>query len=358
MGLVSRQELSILITKSIGKPEELLSNIDISDEVLQKVTGQIFIGYSILVAYEIGLFEFLSEGPAGTQVIAEKLGISTRSTQALLSCASSLELTTYNNDKYELSALGLAYLDPSSPSYYGGVFDLLIQEDQIMSLDAIRKAVLNGKAQSNSGEELFSNKKSISNAGNFVQSLHDKALRPAFYWARKFPLTQYNSFADIGGGSGIHSIAACASNHYLKAIVCDRPPVLEFTRKHVGDYCLEDRVSVRALDMWKEPFPAADVHFFGDIFHDWNREQCLYLARKSYDSLSDGGAIILHEMLFLDDKCFPLLTSAYNMKMLVWTEGQQFSYSEIKELLLEAGFSSVRIEKGLGNWSLIIGHKG
>ena len=70
-----------------------------------------------------------------------------------------------------------------------------------------------------------------------------------------------------------------------------------------------------------------------------------------------NGRIILHEMLFNDDKTGPALTSAYNMKMLLWTEGRQYSFREIQEILEKAGFSNVMRINALGNWSLVVGHK-
>jgi hypothetical protein len=45
------------------------------------------------------------------------------------------------------------------------------------------------------------------------------------------------------------------------------------------------------------------------------------------------------------------------MKMMLWTEGQQFNHSEIKGILNEAGFQSIRVLKSIGNWSLVVGEK-
>ena len=62
-------------------------------------------------------------------------------------------------------------------------------------------------------------------------------------------------------------------------------------------------------------------------------------------------------MLFDNNKIGSFLTAAYNMKMMLWTEGQQFSKIEIKDILKKAGFKKIKIIKSLGNWSLIIGKK-
>ncbi len=109
--------------------------------------------------------------------------------------------------------------------------------------------------------------------------------------------------------------------------------------------------------MWKDDFPKGDIHFYGDIFHDWDENKCNYLARKSFFSLPINGHIILHEMLFNDEKTGPFLTSAYNIKMMAWTKGQQFSFAEIKNILEKAGFNEITFKKSYGNWWIVIGKK-
>jgi hypothetical protein len=140
-------------------------------------------------------------------------------------------------------------------------------------------------------------------------------------------------------------------------MVCDRKSVLKYTSEYVNDYKLKNQIQLKELDMWNDSFPLGDIFFLADIFHDWNSEQCIILAKKCYDSMSTGGKIILHEMLFDDEKAGPALTAAYNMKMLLWTEGQQYSFKELKIILEKVGFKNISKVNALGNWSLVVGQK-
>lgn len=329
----------------------------LSDEKLQLITGQVFVGQAILVAYELGLFKLLCKQPLAIQRIAMHLGLHERAVQALISCSSALDLVECGGSGYQLSEIGRMYLDEASPGYYGGVLDLLIQENEIMAYSSIKNAILSNKSQVNEGKDLFSNDESVSNTEGFVGSLHHKAFKPAFYWPKIVDLKDCRKFVDLGGGSGIHTIAACLNNPTMSGVVCDRQSVISYTRKYVGDFDLENRVCLSALDIWNDPFPEGDVYFLGDIFHDWGRDKCVFLAKKCFQHLPKNGQIILHEMLFNNDKTGPLLTAAYNMKMMVWTEGQQFSYVEIQSILEEAGFLEVNIRQSLGNWSIVTGIK-
>lgn len=336
--------------------KKIISNI-LSDEKLQMITAQIVIGQSVLVGYELGLFTLLSKKSMTIDKIAKSLNITIRAAQAIVSSACSLNLIEFKKPFYQLSLIGKRYLNPNNPEYYGQVLDLFIQENEIMNYKTIKNAILTNLSQVDNGKVLFKAKNNVGDSDNFVKAIHQKAFNPAFYWPKKIDLSKFRTFADIGGGSGIHTISACLNNQKLKGIVCDRKNVISFTQKYIKSFKLNNRIKTINFDMWNDNFPDADIYFFGDIFHDWSKDQCLYLTKQSYKFLPKNGLIILHEMLFNNEKTAPFLTSGYNMKMMLWTEGQQFSKYEIKSLLENVGFQKIKILKSLGNWSLIIGVK-
>jgi hypothetical protein len=327
------------------------------DIKLQSITGQIFIGQAVLVAHEIGLFKLICKQSLPIQVLSTHTGLHERAVQAMISCAGALSLVECKNGGYRLSRLGKMYLDEDNPEYYGKVLDLLIQEHEIMNYSNVKRALLSNKSSLNQDGSLFANSDSLSSTQSFIDALHQKAFKPAFYWAKMLDLKNYKKFIDIGGGSGIHTIAACLNNPSLVGTICDRQSVLPFTQKYIEEFDLQNRINTAALDMWHESFPIGDIYFFGDIFHDWGIEKCVFLAKKCFQCLPINGQIILHEMLFNSGKISPFLTAAYNMKMMAWTEGQQFSTDEINDILHQAGFNEIKIRKSLGNWSIITGTK-
>lgn len=71
----------------------------------------------------------------------------------------------------------------------------------------------------------------------------------------------------------------------LKAIVFDIP-VCEVAAECAQKYGLRERIATQAGDMWSDPFPPADVHFYSQIFRDWSPEKCRELAVKSFVRLS------------------------------------------------------------------------
>ena len=93
------------------------------------------------------------------------------------------------------------------------------------------------------------------------------------------------------------------------------------------------------------------------IYHDWPLEKCRFLTEKSFASLPSGGRILVHEMLFNDDRTGPYSVAAVNITMLLWCTGQQYSGRELSDMLSEAGFKDIEVKPTFGYWSIVTGIK-
>lgn len=317
---------------------------------------------AVHVAHELHLFEILAQHSALTlEEIATQLKIQERPAQSLVSMCTSLNLLQLNNQKkFELTDTARHFLLKESPFYVGGALDITLMNGEVYSFKSYRQALIHNTSQVYQGKELFkTNEEQIGLAKAFTHAMHGKSMAMANVWPKKIDLSAHHTFLDIGGGSGAHSITAMLHNANLKAIVYDRPGVCDVAKEYIHQFGLEKRIQTQIGDMWKDPFPDADIHFYSDIFHDWSIEKCKQLIQKSHQTLKSGGRILLHEMFFNDQKTGPYGVAAYNIMMLLWTEGgQQFSKREMSALLESAGFISVEvIPTGFGDWSLMTGLK-
>jgi O-methyltransferase domain len=161
----------------------------------------------------------------------------------------------------------------------------------------------------------------------------------------------------LAAGSGAHSIGALKEWPERRAIIFDQPVVCKIAAEFAERYGLTERISTYSGDFFLGQFPAADLHFYGMIFHDWPPEQCQLLARKSFDCLPTSGRIIVHELLFNDDLTGPFPVAAFNVTMLAAMPGQQYSGREIRQMLQEAGFTNIEVKPTFGYWSIVTGVK-
>jgi hypothetical protein len=88
----------------------------------------------------------------------------------------------------------------------------------------------------------------------------------------------------------------------VNAVIFDIEQVCAIAEQYVKAEGLSERISTRVGDMWRDSLPAADLHFYSNIYHDWPPEKCSFLTRKSFDALPPGGRLVVHEMLYDDDK--------------------------------------------------------
>jgi cyclopropane fatty-acyl-phospholipid synthase-like methyltransferase len=313
----------------------------------------------LLVAHKLRLFPLLAQKALTLSQVCEKLQINSRSAEALLAVLVSSDLLTVKDDLYSLSALAKNYLLESSPTYFGWLLDMLIETDHIYSFDSLYNAVVTDSSQLYSGQELFrTHEHEIALARRFTYAMHSHSIAPAMAWPEHLELCKYRLMLDIGGGSGAHAIGATLKWSNLQAVILERPMVCALAQDFVKRYELQNRIKTQEFDMWSEqPFPTADLHFYADIFHDWSPEKCAFLVQKSFDSLEPGGRIIIHEMLYNNQKS-NFSAAAYSLIMLLSCDGgRQYSEHELSAMLKAVGFVDIEIKPTFGYWSIVTGCK-
>ena len=313
---------------------------------------------AVLVAHELKLFALLADRPLTLDEVCRAKGLRRRPAEALLSVAASLGLVRLLNGRYSLTPVAEDYFLESGVAYFGGLLDLTVNNYPVWSVESLKRAVLTDSPQVYGGSEVFkSHEEQAELARAFTRAMHSASMAPATAWPDAADLAQNQLMLDIGGGSGAHCIGALHRWPNLKALVFDIAPVCDVAGEFAVRYALAERIGTHVGDMWKDPFPSADLHFYSQIFHDWPAQKCRFLANKSFEFLKPGGRIIVHEMLFNDQRIGPFPVAALNVDMLLWVEGEQYSGGEISAMVSDAGFRNVEIKPTFGYWSIVTGVK-
>ncbi|WDD30181.1 methyltransferase (plasmid) [Nostoc sp. UHCC 0926] len=318
------------------------------------------VGYrTFLVAHELRLFSLLADQPLTIVEICESLHIKHRAAEALLSMNVSLGLLEINDKAYTVTQLARDYLLETSPTYIGAFLDLAIANIQIYSYNSIKQAILTNTSQVYSGEKIFqAHEEQIALAQAFTKGMHGHSMAGALAWPQAIDLSKYRRLLDIGGGSGAHSIGAALRWPNLQSTILDIPIVCDIAPEYIKQYNLQNRITIEPNNMWNDPFPPAELHFYADIYHDWPLEKGRFLTQKSFESLEPGGRIIIHEMLYDNEQHLGApAVAAYNVVMLICTEGQQYSGIELSKMLSEAGFVDIQILPTSGYWGIVTGCK-
>jgi O-methyltransferase domain len=343
---------------------ERTSSIEIQKPLDDRPVADVLLGIfgytAILAAHRLMLFPLLATQPRTLPEVCDALRIKRRPAQAMLASAAALGFVTRTEDHFALSPLSEQYLLETSPTYCGFVWDVVVDNfDDGLSYPSLERAVLTDSSQIFGGEHTFqSMEEQADRARAFTRGMHSMSMGPGLAWPEAIDLSSHEIMLDVGGGSGAHAIGALTRWPHLRAVVFDMAPVCQVADEFIASHGLQARIETHAGNMWDDPFPSGDLHFYSNIYHDWSREKGDFLTRKSFESLPPGGRIVLHEMLYNDDKTGPFAAAAFSINMLIWSvDGEQYSGGELSQMLAGAGFRDIEVKPTFGYYSIVTGSK-
>lgn len=331
----------------------------IDDRQLWDVIFGIFGLPALFIAHRLNLFQFVADKNPTLDELCEGLNLHRRGAQILVSTSTSLGFLDLIDDRYCLTPLAKDYLLESSANYFGHYWDLLIDNHEVFSFEALMAAVVSDTPRAYGVKDIYqTHREDVQRTRTFTRAMHSVSVAAASGWIQKLDLTGYRRMLDIGGGSGAHALTAASAVPHLQVTVFDLATVCPVTEEFITRYGLETRVKAQPGDMWNDAFPQADLHFYSHVYHGWKPDKCQFLSQKSFESMEAGGRIIVHEILYDDiGKTGPFPAAALSMIMLGWGEGEQYSGPQIQSFLEEAGFRDIQIIPTYGYHSIVTGRK-
>ena len=105
-------------------------------------------GYpAVLVAHDLKLYPLLAEQPRTLRELCDALNIAPRAAEALVSVSTALGLLEERDGRYSITSVAEDYMLEGSPTYFGGYFDMMIQNYSMYSFESLRRAVLTNAPQ-------------------------------------------------------------------------------------------------------------------------------------------------------------------------------------------------------------------
>lgn len=342
-----------------------MSPSELSPSHIMEIGAGFWASKTLLSAVELQLFTHLGAESMTGEEIGERLGLHPRAIYDFLDTLVALRLLQREGDgndaRYRNTTETAAFLDKRSPTYTGGILELLNSRLYGFWGD-LTEALQTGKPQNevkHTDEPMFAELyRDPRRLAEFMHAMEGISRGNFQALAEKFDFSKYHTVCDVGGATGQLSMILATRHPHIRCTSFDLPIVAPIAEKTIATAGLTDRVAVASGDFFADPFPQADVITMGMILHDWNLDRKMHLIRAAYEALPQGGAFIIVENLIDDarrENAFGLLMS---LNMLIeFGDAFDFTGSDFAGWCREAGFRKVDILPLAGPASAGIAYK-
>jgi SAM-dependent methyltransferase len=294
----------------------------------------------------LGVFARLAEGAHSFEALRQELGLAERPARVLVTALRAFGLLIEEGaGRLDLSDLAREHLVPGGAFDVSGYVGLAAESPGVVEMvERLRTNRPAGAEADQAGaafifrEGIESAMEQEATARHLTLALAGRAKNVAPVLAERYPLDGARLLLDVGGGTGIYSIAWLQRHPTLRAIVWDRPEVLKVAREMAEAHGVADRLEGRPGDMFRDPLPeGADVILLSNILHDWDVPECRALVRRCAEGLEPGGRLLIHDVFLNDTLDGPLPIALYSAALFRLTEGRAYSAGEYRAWMTEAG---------------------
>jgi precorrin-6B methylase 2 len=294
------------------------------------------------------LFGRLAAGPLSFDDLRSALDLAERPAAVLLTALRALGLLVRDADgRLDLSELAREHLVPGGPFDISGYIGLAADSPGVREMVERLRTNRPAAGEPERPGAAFIYREGIESAmedeaaaRRLTLALAGRARIVAPLLAQRLPLDGARQLLDVGGGTGIYSIAWLRQHPRLRAVVWDRPEVLKVAGEMAATYGVADRLACVPGDMFRDPAPAGcDVLLLSNVLHDWDVPGCRALLRRCADALPPGGRLLIHDVFLNDALDGPLPVALYSAALFSLTEGRAYSAAEYRTWLTEAGLT-------------------
>ena len=315
---------------------------------------------------EFNLFERLAAEARSADTLGRELGLDARPCTVLITALRAMGLLADDSQgRVGLTRLAREHLLRDSPFDVSGYVGMSKDAPGVRTMiERLRtnRPVGHDDAQSGTAfiyrPEVPSAMELESSARQLTLALAGRAKNVAPVLAERVPLGDARRLLDVGGGTGIYSIAWLCRHPQLRAVVWDRPEVLKIADEMAREYGVADRLDLAPGDMFIDRVPeGCDVCLLSNILHDWDVPECRKLVERVGAALPTRGRLIVHDVLLNDGHDGPLPVALYSVALFSVTEGRAYSAAEFRAWLSEAGLTSDAPVPTLVHCSAIVARK-
>jgi SAM-dependent methyltransferase len=304
----------------------------------------------LLTACELDVFTAIGDGPRTSAEVAAAIGADPRATDRLLNALVAMGFLGKRAGRFANGAFAARYLVRGRPEYLAG----LRHSVQLWTTwSTLTEAVRAGRCVVSrpTGADAAAAREA------FIAAMHWRGATQAAEVADLVDLAGVRRVLDVGGGSGVFSMAFVRAQPGLQATVFDLPEVVPLTERYLAEAGLADRVAVVAGDLTRDELGRDfDLVFISAVIHSFPPDENRRLLEKAAAALVPGGRVVVQDFLMDEARTGPLQAALFALNMLVSTPaGDTYTESEVRAWMGAAGFEAIARRDTSFGTSLLVG---
>ncbi|HOD13597.1 MAG TPA: methyltransferase [Spirochaetota bacterium] len=289
----------------------------------------------ILSAFELGVFTAIGNGMVSAEEVARTIGAQPKSTERFLNALCAIGLLEKKDDFFFNTEVSSRYLMKGSGEYLSRIGHML---NLYRTWGTLTEAVRQGKS-------VTAREYDETSLAHFIEAMHYRAKKTADALVSHIPLEGVGRVLDVGGGSGVYSMAFARARDGLHADVFDLPKVTELARRYIAESGLANRIGTKSGDYNRDEFGTGyDLVFMSAIVHINSPAENRALVGRAFRALNPGGRIVIQDHIMEEDRTAPARGALFSLNMLVNTDGGD-TYTEREMFDWLAGAGCVEIER-------------
>jgi SAM-dependent methyltransferase len=322
------------------------------DPFLDSFTGLVT-ARALSTATMLGVFDAFAEGPAGPAELAERLALDPLGTETLLTTLLALGYLQAGDDgKLRNSAVSDRLLVSSSPesiaTFVGAQGDLHWQV-----LDLLPEAVRDGSSYSMHEERHGEHERWAA----YIRGLFEISRPEHDANAALVPVDDPRRLVDVAGGHGGFAMAMCRRHPNLRATVLDLPPSVAVGRRIVEEEGCAERVGFEEGDVFELGLGEdLDVVSAFNLVHHLPEQRNRELCRMARAAVRPGGCVVIGDSARPEPgEGVSEHGAVSSLLFYAWSHSRNFTPSEIRAWMDEAGFGSVDVHRNERSpWRVVV----
>jgi SAM-dependent methyltransferase len=294
------------------------------------------------------VFEHLAAGPVAGEALRRRLGLEARPSMVLFTALRAMGLLSeHQPGLLDLTPLARHHLVGTNPFDISGYIGVAGDSPGVLAMVERLRANKPANTEPEQKGAAFIYREGLESAmeqeaaaRHLTLALAGRARICAPVLAQRILLPDMRLVLDVGGGTGVYSIALLQQNPVLRAIVWDRPEVLKVAEEFAHAHGVSERLECRPGDMFTDAVPAGvDVVLLSNVLHDWDVPESLKLLERCAGALPRHGRVLIHDVFLNDALDGPLPLALYSAALFFLTEGRAYSAAEYRSWLTQVGLT-------------------